>query len=104
MQSAYLLNLYNYNQWANARVWDCVMQLDEEKFTRELDYSVGSIYIQMVHTMAVEHWWLHFLRTGTLDFLDPEDFPDRTAIRTRWDEIDTANREYVATLTPKELE
>ncbi len=104
MHPAYLLQLYEYNQWANQRVWECVIQLEEDKFTQDLDYSVGSIYIQMVHTMAVEHWWLHFLRTSTLDFLELEQFPDRATIRAKWDDVEAINRTYVATITPEELE
>ena len=103
MDKQHFAQLYTFNDWANRQVWACVMQLDDAAFRQELDYSIGSIFIQMVHTMGVEYWWLHYLRTGEAKFLNPDDFPDRTSIRTRWDEIDAVNRAYIATLTPDEL-
>jgi uncharacterized damage-inducible protein DinB len=85
-------------------VWRCVESLTEEQFKQELDYSIGAIYIQCVHTMAVESWWFHFLRTGELRFIELEETPDRPAIRTRWDAVERDVMDYIEALTPEELE
>lgn len=103
MFTAHIQQLFEYNQWANHRVWDCIMQLTDEQFTQDLDYSVGSLHVQCVHTMGVEHWWVHFLRTGELDFLKLEDYPDRASIRAKWDTIEAINMAYVGSLTQDDL-
>jgi uncharacterized damage-inducible protein DinB len=104
VDKTYFIGLVDYNYWANRKVWDCVMRLSDEQFTQDLDYSIGSIFVQCVHTMGVESWWFTFLQTGKLEFLELEDFPNRAAIRTKWDEVETMARAYAASLTPSELE
>jgi uncharacterized damage-inducible protein DinB len=99
MYAVYLQRLYDYNFWAHRRVWDCVMQLSDEQFTRPCDYSIGSVHQQVVHTMGAEWLWLSRLKGVSPDsFPAPEDYPTRTAIRTRWDEIENNWREYVGGL------
>lgn len=105
MNRDYFIELYDYTDWANRKVWDCVLQLSEDDFRKPLDYSVGSIFEQCVHTMAVESWWLHFLYTGELHFISNlDDYPDRSSIRTKWDEVSATNRAYLLTLTDEELQ
>jgi uncharacterized damage-inducible protein DinB len=57
--------LYRYNDWAHRQVWPGVEALAEEDFKRDLNYSVGSIYMQRVHVMA-------YLETLTPDELERE--------------------------------
>lgn len=104
MDKSYFTRMYDYNFWAHRRVWDCVLALSEEQFHHELDYSIGSIYIQVLHTLAVESWWFLYLKTGELDFLEPEECPDRLSLRTRWDTVEADIRAYLDSLTPAELE
>jgi uncharacterized damage-inducible protein DinB len=103
MEPNVFISLYAYNQWANRRVWDCVMQLTEEQFDRPIDYSIGSIHIQAAHTMGVTYWWFQFLKTGELRFVTDADYETRASIRAKWDETETLVRDYVAGLTPAEL-
>lgn len=104
MNPEYFERFYDYTYWANRRVWDCVMELSPVEFEQELDYSIGSIRAQVVHIMSVEHWWITFLNEGGLSFLQPEDYPNRTVIRDRWDEIEDYVRRYVEHLSAAELE
>ena len=106
MNKEHFIELYGYTDWANRQVWGCVMQLSQDDFEKPLTFSVGSILDQCVHTMAVEYWWLNFLKTGKLDFIsegDVDTFKDRVALRKKWDEVTTANKAYVASLTDEEL-
>ena len=79
------------------------MQVSDEQFHQELDYSYSSLYGQVLHTMIVEWWWFHFLAEGILDFPKPEDLPTRDAIRAKWDETKRYVHTYLATVTPTEL-
>jgi uncharacterized damage-inducible protein DinB len=104
MDAATFHDLFAYHRWANARVWDCLVALDDERFTRDLDYSVGSLRAQVLHAIAVEWWWVAFLRTGELDFLDQDAYPDRDAIATLRAETDARTLAYLAGLTADELD
>lgn len=92
--------LYEYNYWAHKLVWhESVMTLSDAAFEQPLDYSWGTIKAQIVHTMSAE--WMWFQRIGGTSpesMFDPADFPDRTAIRARWDTIEHDIRAYVAAL------
>lgn len=109
MYKQHFIDLYDYTDWANRRTWACVMKLSQADYEKHLTYSIGSILVQCVHTMAVERWWLHFLATGEFDFSEDEDdklelYKDRAKLRARWDEITAINKAYVASLTVDELQ
>ncbi len=95
--------LFAYDAWANRRVWACASSLSDEQFTEELDYSVGSIRTQILHTMAVQSWWVHFLATGEIRFLDHDDYPTRETVPPGWERVEAATTAYLADLTDDEL-
>lgn len=104
MDATYFQDLYRYNFWADRRVWDCIEPLTDEQFTRDLGHSHGSIRVQCIHVMGAEWWWLRFLGAGTVTFLDRDDYPTRTAIRTKWDEVEETVQAYLQTVTAQDLE
>ncbi|MEX1019243.1 MAG: DinB family protein [Litorilinea sp.] len=104
MNSAHFQNLYAYTFWMHRQVWTCMEELREEQFTQDLDYSIGSLQNQCIHTLGVEYWWIHFLATGELDFVDVESLSTRPAIRAAWDAVETEVTGYLAALTAAELE
>ncbi len=103
MDKEFFIDLYLYNFWANRRVWDCIMTLTDEEFFRELSYSIGSIHMQVAHTLAVEAWWFHFLQTGVVEFIREEDLMTREIIRKQWDMTEERVMAYLNTLTSDEL-
>lgn len=104
MQLEMVRDLYDYNYWAHRQVWECLEQLTDEQFTQDLGYSVGSLHDQCVHVMSVEFWWFRFLKTGVVEFLNPDDYSSRESIRAAWDDAEREVRDYLATLTPEELQ
>lgn len=103
MDKDFFIDLYLYNFWANMRVWECIEELTEEEFFRELAYSIGSIHIQVAHTLAVEAWWFNFLQTGVVEFIKEEDLTNREIIRKQWDSTEKQVMAYLNTLTTEEL-
>lgn len=97
--------LFDYNYWANRKVWAWVIVLNEEQFKRSSDYSIGSVHQQQVHAMDAEAWWLARVRgTAPGKFHEADDFPTRESIRTRWDEIESAWWAYLNALPDGELQ
>ncbi len=96
--------LYDYNYWAHRKVWECVTQLTDEQFTRDLGWSHGSVRGQVVHTMGAEWIWFERLRgEWPRAVLNPADHPTRADVRARWDQIETEARAYLATLDDAQL-
>ena len=105
MNAAYFRRMIDYTFWEHRQVWNCVLALSDEQYTRPCDYSIGSVHEQVVHTMGAEWLWLQRVRGESPDpFLKPEDFPDRQAVRARWDEIESGWRTFVAALHDDQLE
>ncbi len=106
MNKDYFVELYTYNDWANRRVWDCAMKASDTDYLKDNDFSVGSLYTQLLHTLSVERWWLGFLATGVTLFFSEEDeetYKDRDKLRAIWDETNDRNMAYIQTLTEEEL-
>lgn len=107
MHRDYFVELYKYNDWANRLVWECAMKTTEDDYFKDNTFSIGSIYTQLRHTLAVEQWWIGFLATGEIVFHSEEDIlslRDRDQLRRLWDEVNQSNLEYIQSVTDEELQ
>ncbi len=105
MNAAYFRRMIDYTYWAHHLVWGCVIELSDEQFKRPTDYSVGSIYQQVVHEIDVERLFLDRVQgKQPAPSLNPGDFASREAIKARWDEIEAGWREFAAALTDNRLD
>ncbi len=98
-------HFYNYHFAQNRKIWDeYVTPLSHEQFTRESNYSHGSVRNQIVHLISVDDTWFSGLRGVEIpEPLDPADFADRKAIREHWDNVEQSMRAYLATLRDEML-
>lgn len=99
-------DVYNYHYLVTRRIWDkSIMTLTDEEFTKDLPYSIGSIRNQTVHMMSIEQRWFSGFRAVALpDFLNPEDYPDREAVRSNWDRVEMEIRTYLEGLSDAMLQ
>lgn len=103
MEAPFWQELYDYNFWANRRVWQKIMALDEALFDQPFSGERPSLREQCIHVLSVEYWWPHFLQTGVVDFLDVEPLQTRADVRAAWDGVEAKVRAYLATVTPEDL-
>lgn len=103
MHAAYFQDFYAYTFWTHRQVWACIEELEPEQFERDLDYSIGSLRDQCIHTLGIEFWWFRYLATGRLEFVEVEKLTDRAAIRAAWDGVENEVTAYLAALTSEEL-
>ena len=104
MEPSFWQELYDYNFWANRRVWTAVMALDDALFDKSLGEDRQSLRMQCIHILAVEYWWLHFLQTGVVEFLDEDRYLTRADVRAIWDEVEAKVRGYLAVMTAADLQ
>jgi uncharacterized damage-inducible protein DinB len=97
--------LYDYNSWANHRTLDTCSQLSAEQFTRDMGSSYRSVRDTLVHIMLVEWLWLERWHGRSPNSYAPtSEFPNLNSVRARWAEIDTDLLDYIASLTPEEVQ
>lgn len=99
-------DLFDYHYALYRRVWDSIMQLSDEQFVQEIDYSHGSVRNQMVHVAVTDKRWLMGLQ-GNPDAraftLDPADYPTRQSARALWDSTAKEVTAYVTALEDEDL-
>jgi uncharacterized damage-inducible protein DinB len=99
-----LESLYDYNEWANKRLFTVISQLTPEQFTQSVGGSYGSIRNTLVHAMSAEWGWLD--RCGGTKrgpALKADDYPTLDSVRTMWSKIEGYVREFLAGLKDDDL-
>jgi len=88
MNKSQLIELFNYNDWANIKLLNAVGQLEDEEFIRELSSSFTSIRDTMVHILGAEELWLsRWQGVQGRTLLNPDDFPTYASIINPWDDF-----------------
>jgi uncharacterized damage-inducible protein DinB len=93
-------HFYGYHFAENRKIWDTyITPLSQEKFTKNADYSHGSVRNQIVHLMSTDDAWFSGLRGVELPKSpDPSALDDRKIIRAQWDNVEQSMREYLSKL------
>jgi uncharacterized damage-inducible protein DinB len=108
--------LYEYDRWANNRVLQAASALSPEQFTRDLGGSFRSVRNTLVHIIHSEWGWLTYWKATSHSsaFLEdlwdeknplfrPDAFPDVTAVRVKWAEVEKEQMEFVNSVTEEAL-
>ena len=98
--------LYEFNAWANQRTLEACAALTPEQFTRDLG---SSFQLRARHAgahlrRANGSGWSAGTGRSPQRFPAAADFPDFEAVRRRWAEIERDLLDYVASLTPEDLQ
>lgn len=97
--------LYDFDSWANRRVLDACQSLSDEQFTRDLGNSFRSVRDTLFHICGAEWIWLerwHGRAPNTIP--SAADYPNLESVRRRWLEVERDLLDYVASLTPEDLQ
>ncbi|MDE2952031.1 MAG: DinB family protein [Chloroflexota bacterium] len=96
--------LFKYNDWANERILDTAKKVSIEQLTAPKEFGWGSLRGTLVHLMEAEYAWRILLKTSEhVEWLQPEDFADVSAIRARWAEERAAFWDYLNSLSDDDL-
>jgi uncharacterized damage-inducible protein DinB len=104
MNTEHFQMLFEYNYWANQRVWDSISRLSDEEYHRDLGFGHGSIHNQMVNLVAGEWIWLTRLHgESPRALLDPADYT-RSSIQDVASTVELKFRRFVQDLDDTKLE
>ena len=97
--------LYRYGTWATERIFEKANSLSAAEFTQIAPGGSESIRDTLVHLVWGEDLWLARMREAKSPVHpDPGGFPDLAAIRSRWEEVDSAMVGFVNQLTFYDLD
>jgi uncharacterized damage-inducible protein DinB len=109
--------LYEYDRWANARVFQAASTLSQEQFTRDLGGAFHSLRDTLVHLVQGEWIWLQVWNESLPDeaffkdldarrdaLFNPNAYPDLASVKLKLEEIEKGLSEFLNHLTDEELE
>ncbi len=99
----YLVELYEYNYWANKRYLAVAETLTTEQLFRKQGHSWDSVHAIFVHIMSSERMWQQRWHGENGTFLNPQDFPTAASIRAYWVEVEQNMRNFIAAQTEPSL-
>jgi uncharacterized damage-inducible protein DinB len=92
----YLIELYDYNYWANKRYLAVAETLTHEQLFRKQGHSWDNVHAIFVHMMSSERMWRMRWLGEKGEFLDPKDFPTIVSINEYWIDVEKNMRTFVA--------
>ena len=96
--------LYDYNYWANRKLFSVLSQLTTDEFTRPVGGSYGSVRNTLVHVLSAEWGWLDRCGgTSRGPKLKPEDYPTVASLVDAWAKVEGYVRAFLSTLTDADL-
>jgi uncharacterized damage-inducible protein DinB len=99
-----LERLYDYNYWANKKLFGVISRLTPEQFTGVVVGSYGSVRNTLVHIMSAEWGWLD--RCGGPkrgEKLKADDFPTLDSVVQTWTRVEGLMRGFLSDLKDEDL-
>src|SRR5262245_35051749 len=92
-----LQELFDYDHWANAKLFEVIGQLTPEQLTQPFSGNHGSIRNTMVHVLSAE-WGLLGRCGGPArgPALNPIDFPTAASLVVLWKQVEGYARQFLA--------
>lgn len=96
--------LFDYNQWANARILKAASKLTEEQFLASAAFPQGGLRSTLTHTLFAEWIWRkRWEGESPTSGPKPEDFPNFEALKTHWMEEEKTLMRFVFNCTEEKL-
>jgi uncharacterized damage-inducible protein DinB len=99
-----ILVLYQYNQWANARILNAAANVTPEQFLATASFPHGGLRGTLAHALSAEWIWRNrWEGTSPTSVLKPDEFPTFEALRSRWAEEEKKLMAFVENITDERL-
>ena len=100
-----ILILYQYNQWANAKIFNAAKNITQEQFLAPASFPHGGLRGTLVHALFAEWIWRsRWEGISPTARWKPEDFPTFESLQVRWIEEEKALMSFVDSLKDERLE
>jgi uncharacterized damage-inducible protein DinB len=99
-----LLELLDYQRWANIKTLDTSAKLSLEQLHRDLGSSFKSVFETLVHLYGADRAWLGRLEGQSPSRPNPSDYPSLEALREAWEVVLDGWKTVIAKLENPKLE
>jgi uncharacterized damage-inducible protein DinB len=95
---------YNYNEWANDRLFATAAKLAPESWLTQSHAAFGSLRDVMTHIVSCERGWIAYVQGQDIGDLNPKDFESVATLHDAWRRINATTNSYIQSLNDAELE
>jgi uncharacterized damage-inducible protein DinB len=100
-----MVQLYEYNAWADRRVLEAASALTREQFTKQLGSSFSSVRDTLSHILGVEWLWLErFQGRSPVAIPDDSEYADIAKLKASWASFEPTLLNFVRGLTRGDLD
>jgi len=105
MNAQEMVQLYEYNAWANRRVLEAASALTQEQFTKQLGSSFSSVRDTLGHIFGVEWLWLERFQGRSPSTLpNYSKYEDIAKLKVSWAAFEPTLLNFVRGLTQEDLD
>jgi uncharacterized damage-inducible protein DinB len=99
-----IVQLYDFNSWANHRAMEAASALTPEQFTKPMGSSFSSVRDTLAHICGAEWIWLERFQGRSPSALpETSQFGEVASLGKHWDELETRLLSFVRGLTQEDL-
>ncbi len=95
--------LYNYDKWADFKLFEMIVMLTKDQYEKDLGSSFGGIHGTIVHILSSNKVWLFRWTGKELIILKAGDFPTVEDIKKQWDVYHLEISNFIRNLTDEKL-
>ena len=96
-----ILTLYQYNQWANAKILGAAANVTQDKYLADASFPHGGLRSTLTHTLFAEWIWRNRWEGTSPTFrIKPDEFP---SLRERWMNEEKLLMAFVESLSDEKL-
>lgn len=104
MSAAEVRELFEFNAWAQRRLFEALAALPDEQYFRDLKNSHGGIHGTLCHIVWAEQLWLtRWLRRPPPAVAQGKDLASLAEVRVRWEAVAAERAEFLEGLTDATL-
>jgi uncharacterized damage-inducible protein DinB len=105
MSLAMIRDLYEYNRWANHRLFDFAVGVGEEACARDLGphFSVPTVTRMFAHLYGAESAWLSRWKGTSPTVMPGAELASMAAVRQAWDRLEADERAFIEGLGEADL-
>ncbi len=99
-----IVQLYDFNSWANHRAMEAASALTPEQFTKPMGSSFSSVRDTLAHICGAEWIWLErFQGRSPSSLPETSQFSEAASLGKHWDELETRLLSFARGLTQEDL-
>ena len=97
--------LLAFNAWADNRIFDAVVQLPADQYTKEMNSSHGSIHGTLAHLVGAQKRWLNrWQGSPEANPMSPAEVPTLKDLKAVWEKIGFETAKFFGMMTDKKLQ